>query len=117
MSTTAPPAPNANASQPAKWWNIYSNPTEEKVLREMARGNHEWRTSSGIAKKTRLTEKQVETVILKFLPTGVVQSHSKEPKYRYWERASKKRTKKGSIAGDNQKRRIKDASAQQNPTP
>lgn len=112
MSTTANPV--QNATPPKKWYNVYSDQKELKFFRELARGNHEWRTTNGLVKKTKLTKTEVEHIVHKYLPTGIVQQHSKEPeKFRYHERAAKKKKKKGSIAEDNKKRRVKDAS---NPT-
>ncbi len=107
MSTATTPVPNA--TPPSKWYNVYADNNELKFFRELSRGNHEWRTTNGLVKKTSLTKSEVEHIIAKYIPTGIVQTHSKEPeKFRYWERASKKKKKKGSIAEDDKKRRIKD---------
>ena len=108
MSTATAPAKNAAPIQ--KWYNVYATNDELKFFRELSRGNHEWRTTRGLIKKTKLTKSEIEHIVAKYIPTGIVQQHSKEPeKFRYWERATKKKKKKGSIAEDNKKRRVADA--------
>ncbi len=107
MSTATLPV--QNATPPQKWYNVYANNDELIFFRELARGNHEWRTTRGLVKKTHLTKSKIEHIVAKYIPTGIVQQHSKEPdKFRYWERVTKKKKKKGSIAEDDKKRRIKD---------
>ncbi len=114
MSTAI--APVQNATPPQKWYNVYANQKELKFFRELSRGNHEWRTTRGLVKKTKLSKVEIEHIVAKYLPSGIVQQHSKEPdKFRYWERAAKKKKKKGSIAEDNKKSRVKDAATPVNP--
>lgn len=107
----------ANTTNPPKWHTVYSNDLECRFFKELSRGAYEWRTSDSIAKKIGAKVAEVESVIKKYLPQGVVQQQSTDPtKFRYWERSPSKKKKSGTIAEDGQAKRVVDAKkAQPNP--
>jgi hypothetical protein len=76
---------------PKRWWQVYNGDGECRVFKEMARGVHDWHTTTGLAKATKLTPEKIEAIIAKYLPLGIIQQHPKEPdKWCYWERGRKK---------------------------
>lgn len=105
----------ATAATPPKWWNIYSGDKENRFFLALSR-SHEWRTMTGLTKDSRLSQKECEAIIAKYLPLGVIQQHSKEPeKFRYWENATKKKVKKLSLSDEDKRERIRNA--QNSPSP
>jgi len=103
----------AQPGSPQKWHQVYQGDKECKLFKALSRGRDgngnllEWRTTTGLVKATKLTQAEVEAIIAKYLPTGIIQQHSKDPsKFRYWERASKKKSARGSISDTDKKRRI-----------
>jgi len=110
MPIAAPP------QTPPKWFDVYQGDKECRFFKALSRGKGannqtlEWRTTAGLMKAASLKQHDVEQIIQKYLPTGVVEQHSKEgDKFRYWANASKPKTKKGSISNDGKKRRVDDS--------
>ena len=106
----------AIVTKPKRWHVVYQGDKECRLFKALARKKDkqgkslEYRTTSGLAKDAHLTQKEVESILAKYIPLGIVHQHSKEPnKFRYWENATKKKKKPGTISGDDKKRRIKDA--------
>lgn len=95
---------------PPKWHAIYQGDEECTLFKELARGEHDWRTLKGLASSTKLSQNKIESIISKYLPTGIIQQHQSEAdKFRYWERSTKTKTAGSSIAEQNQKKRVDDA--------
>ena len=117
MSNSTTASATATASQnPPKWHAVYRNDNECRFFKELSRGAFDWRTSDALAKKIGISVKEVEKIIQHYLPSGVVQQHSKEPgKFRYWERTDTKKKKVGSIAEEGQKKRVDDVKTTKNP--
>jgi hypothetical protein len=108
--------------KPQPWHQVYQGDKECRFFKSLSRKKKntgellEWRTTSGLAKDSNLTQKEVESIIAKYLSSGIVQQHSKEPeKFRYWANAKKRKKKSGSISGEDKKRRINDAIGNSNP--
>ena len=100
MSTTA------TATTPKKWWDVYNGDKECRLFKVLARGEHDWRTTDGLAKAAKISLKDVESICAKYVPLGIIRQHSKEPeKWQYWERATPKK-KTGTISDDDKKRRV-----------
>ena len=43
---------------------------------ELARGVHEWRTTDGLAKKAKVSPKEIEAICAKYLPLGIIPATS-----------------------------------------
>lgn len=99
-----------------KWWDIYQDDAECRVFKVLSRDpDYEWRTTEAIAKKTGLTNKQVESIIAKYHTAGIILQHKTDPnKWQYWE-LSKPVEKKGILTEENQKKRIGDAQVAKTP--
>ena len=100
------------STQPKKWWEVAQTEPEIKFFRMLARETmakrFDFRTMDAIIRETGLKPAVVENIIQKYLPTGIVEQHSKEPnKFRYWEAAKKRKKNKGSVAGADKEKRIK----------
>lgn len=94
---------------PKPWWQIYQGDDECKFFKELARSKYDWRTTDSLAKAAALSSKRVEEIAQKYVLIGLVRTHSSEPgKWQYWERAAPK-AKKGSVAGEDHKKRIDEA--------
>lgn len=100
-----------------KWWEIYQGDKECRFFKALCFGKFDWRTTDGICKEAKLSQNDVENICAKYLQVGVVQQHAKSPdKWRYWERAPKKKPDKG-ISGSDKERRIRGGSTpNQQPT-
>lgn len=96
----------SKGSQPQPWWEVYEGDEECRFFKALARSDHDWRTTDGLAKAARLTTKRCEEIALKYHKQGLVRSHSTEAgKWQYWEKAVPKKPK-DPLVKENQKQRI-----------
>jgi len=92
------------------WWDFYQGDEECRFFKALSRSKYEWRTIEKLSKAANLSVKRTEQIAERYILTGEVQQHTKEPgKFRYWERASKKKKSKGSISSENKKKRVGEA--------
>ena len=103
----------APAATPPQWHTVYVGDKECRFFKALSRGRDknqtplEWRTTKGLMKATKLSQKEIEAIILKYLATGVVEQHSKEAgKFRYWKNATKKKKLVSSLSDSDKKRRV-----------
>ncbi len=102
---------SSSATQnPPKWWDVYQTDDECKVFKALARSaDYKWRSTAALVTATGLTTKKVESIISRYLPTGVIVAHAKDAgMWQYWERGEVKE-KKGSLTEEDQKKRLTDA--------
>ena len=106
------------AATPKKWWQVYNGDRECRLFKVLSRDqNHEWRSTAGLAKSSKLSEKDVEAICAKYVPLGIIQQHSKDPdKWRYWERAEVKTVKK-SVSQEDKDKRVEEQIKEQGSKP
>ena len=108
----------SQTDDPKHWWDVYNGDEECRFFKALSRGmpgTEGWRTTDGLAKSAKLTDKRVEEIASHYVKQGLVQTHSSEAgKWRYWERAKPKKSA-DSLAKTNQKKRVEEAKAAQTP--
>lgn len=106
-----------NKKFPPKWFNVYPANTktgdEEAIFFvALARNKkYKFRSVAQLSKITKLSEKRVEEIINKYLPSNiVVQSQKNEEHFAYWENAkSLLPDQTESISNSDKNKRIKES--------
>jgi len=102
-----------STGNPQKWHKVYAGDKECKFFKALTIspnvGETGWRGKANLAKETGLTTKELDAIIGKYIPSGMVEIHPEDgEKVRYWERSSKKKPNP-SIADTDKKKRIEAA--------
>jgi len=77
---------------PPKWYEVYPQGTpegdqEQKFFTSLARSQWDWRTTAALARETGLPVTDIEAIIEKYRPLGLVIQHPDHAdQWGYWER-------------------------------